>query len=138
MDDAARAALGAWAELFNRGEYFEAHEVLEYPWLHAAEPEKTFLKGLIHAAVALYQYRRGNGHGARTKYCSCVRYLQPALPGFAGCDVAALLTELERFFSPLLSLPPGSPPPPPAAGWPRVRPLAGILSDTEDLTLESV
>ncbi len=105
----------------NNGEYFAAHEVLEGAWRHAAEPEKTFLKGLIHASVALYQYGRGNGHGARVKYLSCVRYLAPYREGMLGLEVHALLEEMERYFAALLALPPGGVPPAPAGPPPRVR-----------------
>lgn len=107
-----------WAELFNREEYFEAHEVLEGCWMHAREPEKTVLKGLIQAAVALCHYQRGNGHGARVKSASALRYLGGSDSAF-GLDLADLRSALERFFQPLWNLPPGSRPPP-AGEWPRV------------------
>jgi predicted metal-dependent hydrolase len=113
-------ALREWAQRFNQRRYFEAHEVLEGPWLRAVEPEKSFLKGLIHAAVALYQYRRGNGHGARTKYRSCCRYLAGSLPERGGVDVEALLGEMDAFFAELLAQPEGTAPPPPKAPWPIV------------------
>ena len=77
------AALLAWRNCFNSGAYFEAHETLEAAWLAADEPDRSFLKGLIHAAVALCHYQRGNGHGARAKYASCRAVpvaLPPALP----------------------------------------------------------
>ena len=120
MDVATEAAIGRWAELFNAGEHFEAHEALEEAWLRAGGPEKGFLKGLIHAAVALVHCGRGNLHGTRAKYASARRYLLPYAPVFAGVDVAALLEELDRFFGPLAPLPAGSPLPPPARPWPRV------------------
>ncbi|HTE17815.1 MAG TPA: DUF309 domain-containing protein [Armatimonadota bacterium] len=125
-DEDIAAALAAWAGLFNQGKYFEAHEVLEHAWLLAAEPDKTFLKGLIHAAVALYQYRRGNGHGARVKYGSCIGYLSGYHPRYAGVDVAELARQMDLFFAELVALPKGSAPPPPPSPWPRVPP-------TEDL-----
>ena len=100
------------------GEYHAAHEALEGAWLRAPEPEKSFLKGLIHAAVALYHYQRGNGHGARVKYASCRRYLEPFRPRHAGLELEVFLGEMETFFRALLALPPGSPPPTPGAPWP--------------------
>jgi len=113
-------SLREFARRFNAGDYFEAHEVLEKPWLAAREPEKTFLKGLIHAAVCLYQYGRGNRHGARVKYLSCHRYLDPYAPEYAGVDVAGLLRQLDRYFAALMA--PGSegPVPPPAGPPPRL------------------
>lgn len=96
MDAETRAALDRWRELFAAGRYFDAHEVLEGPWLRAAEPDRTFLKGLIHAAVALYHHGRANPHGARVKHASCRRYLSPYRPRYAGLDVDALLASLAR------------------------------------------
>src|SRR5205823_11706593 len=114
IDMAARAALDEAVELVNTGEYFEAHEVLEEPWRRAVEPARTFLKGLIHVAVSLYQYQRGNSHGARVKAASAARYLRPYLPAAAGIDVEALLAELEGFIAPLHAQPRHAAPPPPS------------------------
>jgi uncharacterized protein len=115
------AAVARWVLLFNQGEYFEAHEVLEHPWLRAGEPERTFLKGLIHAAVALHHYRRGNGHGARVKYGSCVRYLSAYHAGFRGVQVEDLVRQMDRFFADLIAQPAGAAPPPAGSPWPVVR-----------------
>ena len=46
--------------LFNRGEFFECHEVLEAAWLESAGEEKIFLQGLIQVSVSFYHLRRGN------------------------------------------------------------------------------
>jgi uncharacterized protein len=51
---------------FNAREFFEAHEVWEEVWLIEAEPEKTFLQGIIQIAAAFHHYRRGNSDGAET------------------------------------------------------------------------
>jgi uncharacterized protein len=51
-------------ELFNRGEFFECHEVLEQVWLNAQNERKLFLQGLIQIAVGFYHLRRGNAVGA--------------------------------------------------------------------------
>jgi uncharacterized protein len=51
---------------FNAREFFEAHEVWEEVWLVEAEPEKTFLQGIIQIAAAFHHYRRGNSDGAET------------------------------------------------------------------------
>jgi hypothetical protein len=59
-----RAALARYVRLFNAGRFFEAHEVLEKAWRNG---QAHFLKGLIHIAVALLHYRRGNRHGMLVK-----------------------------------------------------------------------
>lgn len=121
MDAESTQAVADWAELLNRGEYFAAHEVLEAPWLRAAEPEKSFLKGLIHVAVALLHYQRSNGHGARVKYASAVRYLSGVRPTEPGVDVDGLIAQMDRFFAELAALPAKSRPPEPRHPWPVVR-----------------
>jgi predicted metal-dependent hydrolase len=51
---------------FNAQAFFEAHETWEEIWLTAAEPEKTFLQGIIQVSAAFHHYRRGNFAGARS------------------------------------------------------------------------
>lgn len=52
------------AELFNQGEFWEAHEALEQVWRSVAdEDEAKVLQGLIQAAAALFHRQRGNSHG---------------------------------------------------------------------------
>jgi predicted metal-dependent hydrolase len=91
------SALAAWAHCLNAGEYFEAHEALEGVWLTATEPDRTFLKGLIHIAVVLRHHERGNQHGTRVKHESAVRYLTPYLPAYRGVALAELLAELADY-----------------------------------------
>jgi len=119
VDETMEAAISEWRAHLNAGEYFDAHEALEHAWLAAAEPEKTFLKGLIHVAVALYHYQRGNGHGARVKFGSAMHYLSGYPNEHLGLPVGSLRERLQEFFSELIALPEGSAPPPPGP-WPRV------------------
>lgn len=71
-------------ELFNAGEFFEAHEVWEDAWNLAPLPEpgkysrKLFFQGLIQCAVSLEHMRRGNPRGA-------VRVYESAQAKFIGC-----------------------------------------------------
>lgn len=50
--------------LFNRGEFFECHEVLEAVWLEASGDDKVLLQGLIQVAVSFYHLRRRNFAGS--------------------------------------------------------------------------
>lgn len=54
-------------ELFNAGRHFDAHEEWEHVWRTCPVPDRRFVQSLIHAAVALYQWSRGNLAGARTQ-----------------------------------------------------------------------
>jgi len=112
MAEDINIAIAEWARLLDEGSYFEAHEVLEGRWLCADEPEKTFLKGLIHVAVALHHHQRGNKHGARVKYQSAQRYLEPYRPIYRGIDLASLIDQLQPYFETLLTPAPGDAPAP--------------------------
>ena len=51
-------------DLFNRGEYWLAHEALETVWRSIIkEDEARVMQGLIQAAAALLHRTRGNRHG---------------------------------------------------------------------------
>ncbi len=51
-------------ELFNGGEFWEAHEALEAIWRSVPdEHEALVIQGLIQAAAALWHQQRGNQHG---------------------------------------------------------------------------
>ena len=53
-------------ELFNRAEFYDAHEVLEDVWRPLAGEQRVFLQGLIQVAVALHHHSTGNVVGARS------------------------------------------------------------------------
>ena len=59
-----RAALERFLEAYARGEYFEAHEILEPAWMGAEDvPERELLQGLIKVAAAYVHDVRGNSAG---------------------------------------------------------------------------
>jgi predicted metal-dependent hydrolase len=51
-------------ELFNAGEYFECHEVLEDIWRAEADPVRALYQGILQIGVAFHHLRRGNWRGA--------------------------------------------------------------------------
>ncbi len=61
MDD--EPEIPAFAQCWNAGDFFMAHEVLEGLWVRRRDDG---LRGLIQLAVALYHIERGNLKGART------------------------------------------------------------------------
>ena len=63
-------------ELFNRREFFDAHEVLEDVWRAAPVPEKKFLQGLIQIAVGLHHFSTGNRVGAQSLLARANRNLE--------------------------------------------------------------
>jgi hypothetical protein len=90
FSDEGRVRLVHGIELFNGGEYFECHEVLEEIWRPARGPGRLFLQSLIHLAVGLYHHRRGNRRGAERQLRKGLAKLGAYLPAFAGVDTARL------------------------------------------------
>ena len=79
------------AELFNRGEFFEAHEVWEELWRTAHGAEKNLYQVLIQCAVALEHLRRGNSVGA-TRLIDRASRRSTAIPnGLMGISLEGLL-----------------------------------------------
>ncbi len=77
--------------LIRAGEHFAAHELLEDEWRAASTPERDFLQGLVHVAVAWYQAERGNAYGCGRQLEKASRRLSPYAPEHRGVDVDALL-----------------------------------------------
>jgi predicted metal-dependent hydrolase len=89
-----RNDLGHGVELFNRADFFDAHEALEDVWRAAPEPDKKFLQGLIQVAVALYHHGNGNVIGARSVLRRGFRNLSRYPEGFGGIHLAGLLNSI--------------------------------------------
>lgn len=104
---------------FERGEYFEAHEVWEDQWRGLRGEPRLFVQALIQSAVALHHFRRGNAAGARALRDAVFSKLSLLPPDYGGLDLegfsadfAAALTPLDR-------------PDAPAGAAPRLRNLGG-------------
>lgn len=90
--------------LFNRGDFFEAHEVWESLWMEITGPEKPFVQGLIQAAVGLCHFCNGNLRGAVKLYRSSRAYMERFGPAFWGLNVVEFWNDMERCFGPLLAV----------------------------------
>jgi predicted metal-dependent hydrolase len=82
--------------LFNRGEFFQCHEVLEEIWTPAQQPERWFLQSLIHFAVGFYHHQRGNTVGATRQLNKGLRKIQAYLPEWGGVKTAGIEREVRR------------------------------------------
>lgn len=87
--------------LFNEGEYFECHDVLEDFWTEQTGPEKPLFQGLIQAAVAMFHFEEGNLGGARRMSLSSRAYLSSFVPETAGIDIEGLLYQMADCFEEL-------------------------------------
>lgn len=89
--------LAAGIRLFNEGEFFEAHEVLEDAWRATPREDKAFLQGLVQLAVAFHHFSTGNTVGAASvlKKGKCNLENYPGL--YQGVELASLLNELSEW-----------------------------------------
>ena len=86
-------------EAFNRGEYFDCHEILEIAWRAERRPCRALYQGILQLAIALYHGERRNFAGARKMLRRVHAHLAHLPAVCQGIDVAALLrfsAELER------------------------------------------
>src|ERR1700723_3702267 len=91
--------------LFNRGDFFEAHEVWESLWMETFSPEKQYYQGLIQAAVGLCHFCNGNVRGAVKLYHSSHDYMKRYGVLFMGLDLTAFWSQMDQCFAELLASP---------------------------------
>jgi hypothetical protein len=89
--------------LFNRGDFFQAHEVWEDLWMETFTEEKRFYQALIQAAVGLLHFCNGNIRGAVKLYRSSRDYMSRYGSPHLGLDQHVFWQNMERCFAPLLT-----------------------------------
>jgi len=87
------AALVRFAELVNRGEFWESHEVLEEAWRRAGS---EFYHGLILYASAFVHARRGTPHGILAQLEKAEEALAGYPAAYLGVDVRGLLAHVRE------------------------------------------
>lgn len=90
--------------LFNTGEYFECHEVLEELWLAERGPVRELYQGVLQIGVALLHRQRGNFKGAVSLLQSGLRHIAPFAPSCQQLDLARLRRETETLLAHLQQL----------------------------------
>lgn len=85
--------LQAGIQHFNDGEFFRCHEVLEEAWTPERGPRRLFLQALIHMAVGLYHWQRGNAAGAEAQLRKGLGKLEGYLPSYEGVDTGRLYAD---------------------------------------------
>jgi predicted metal-dependent hydrolase len=94
-------------ELFDAGQYEEAHEAFEALWLSTEGPDSDFYKGLVQASIALHHFRRGNLEGAAKLHAGHRALLAAYLPAHHGIDVASFLRGMQDVLGPVARRRPG-------------------------------
>ncbi len=87
------AALIHGIELFNAGEFFEQHEILETLWRDTRAPIRGLYHGILQIGVGFHHWRNGNHHGASVLMEEGIARLRSFAPTCQGVDVAALMRD---------------------------------------------
>lgn len=77
-------------ELFNEGEYFEAHEALELAWRAERGTVREMYRGVLQIAVAYHHILRGNYPGAVKMFLRARGWLSPFPDLCQGIDLVTL------------------------------------------------
>ncbi|MFQ4138857.1 DUF309 domain-containing protein [Nodosilinea sp. PGN35] len=88
--DSVDPRLGEGLALFNQGDYYACHDVLEAIWMEADPLEKPFYQGILQIAVGLYHLGNHNWRGACILLGEGVNRLRPFEPTYGGVDVERL------------------------------------------------
>jgi predicted metal-dependent hydrolase len=100
----ARECLGQGVALFNRGEFFEAHEALEEAMdLIDDDGDWEFFLGLLRAAVANHKLTQGAVSGAIAHLQAALRYLSPYPDRYQGLKLRELRYALSAQLSRLMN-----------------------------------
>ena len=115
--EARAVALAEGLAAYDRGDYFEAHELLEPAWMGTDDlAERALLQGLIKLAAAYVHSVRGNPPGiARNLEGARTRLDEAHEDGrhTAGLDLEALLADIDTRLAQLAADPDHQPPPAP-------------------------
>lgn len=92
-------------QLFNREDFFEAHEVWEDLWHDTYGMNKDFFQGLIQVTSAMHHLQIGNMRGARILYGSGIELLAPYGSRHLGLDLDHVRTCFKNAVKGLLDVP---------------------------------
>ncbi|MCM8748398.1 DUF309 domain-containing protein [Thermomicrobiaceae bacterium CFH 74404] len=81
--------------LFNRGEFFECHEILETLWRAESDPVRYLYQGILQIGVAFHHLRRANWIGAIRQLERGLAKLERYPATCQGVDVALLAQQAE-------------------------------------------
>ena len=91
---------------FNRGEYFEAHELLELAWNEDRSPARELYRAILQVGVAYLQIERLNYNGALKMFLRLRQWIDPLPSPCRGVDVARLRQDARQVHQALLALGP--------------------------------
>lgn len=92
--------------LFNRGQFYDCHEVIEEAWVEEQAPVRIMYQGILQIGVACYHIQNKNWRGAIKVLERGVPKLGRFSPACMGIDIAKLLADAEIIHQELIRLGP--------------------------------
>jgi hypothetical protein len=92
--------------LFNAGDYYECHEVIEHAWNNEPAPVRIMYQGILQIGVACHHIQNKNWRGAMKLLERGVPKIQRFAPECMGLNLEQLLTDAEAMRQELLRLGP--------------------------------
>jgi predicted metal-dependent hydrolase len=93
-------------DLFNRGEFYMCHEVIEDAWMEEPSPIRIMYQGILQVGVACYHIQNKNWRGAVKVLERGVPKLGRFSPACMGIDIARLLEDAAAIRQELVRLGP--------------------------------
>jgi hypothetical protein len=91
-------------ELFNQGQYFEAHEELELAWKEDQTAGRELYRAILQVAVAYLQIERQNYSGAIKMFWRVRQWIEPLPERCRGVDVDGLRQDMTLAYQALIGL----------------------------------
>jgi predicted metal-dependent hydrolase len=89
-------ALERGIELFNRQEFYEAHEAWEAGWIDEIAEERRLLQGLIQIAAGFYKLQVGSPQGTVKLLEQGLNKLRDFIGRSLGVDLSRLIPQVEH------------------------------------------
>ena len=98
MDDANKknSLFIKGVELFNKKEFYDAHEYWEELWLEYYLEDKKFVQALIQLTVAYYHLSTGNKKGALSLFNKSLDKMKTFTPDNRGIDVNMIISSINQ------------------------------------------
>jgi uncharacterized protein len=91
--DQAPEGLIQGIEMYNRGEFYECHEVLEDIWRAEADEVRYLYQGILQIGVAFHHLGNANWRGATGLLTGGIEKVSRYLPRCMGVDTAKLVEQ---------------------------------------------
>jgi len=83
--------------LFNQGDFRNAHERFEAVWLETRYPERLVYYALTKLSAGLLQHEKGKIRSSIRQVETAIAYFEPFAPSYRGMDIHKLVISMKQF-----------------------------------------